>query len=125
MKFSGNIRSLLTCLVVIVVLFIIVSLFDIVLAVLYSRFYSTAAFIVTFGVGGVFASTMGYTYAIAQAPAKNEFARWSLILLLVITGLLFFFPLAKIEGGEYEAAFKAYGATMTLSSLLFVKGKVD
>jgi hypothetical protein len=67
MKFSGNIRSLFTCLVIIVVLFIIVSLFDIVLAVLYSRFYYTAVFIVTFGVGGVFASTMGYTYAIAQA----------------------------------------------------------
>jgi hypothetical protein len=68
---------------------------------------------------------MGYTYAIAQALVKNEFTRWSLIILLIITGLLFFLLLAKIEGGEYEAAFKAYGATMALSSLLFVKGKVD
>jgi hypothetical protein len=38
-------------------------------------------------------------------------------------GLLFFFLLAKMEGGEYEPAFKAFGAMMALSSLLFVKGK--
>jgi hypothetical protein len=125
MKFSGTTRALLTCLVLIVVLFIIVSLFEIVLAVLYSLFYSPSAFIVTFGVGGVFASTIGYTYAISLAPVKNEFARWSLFTLLKITGLLFFFPLAKIEGGEYEAAFKAYGATMAISSLPFAKRKID
>lgn len=125
MKLPGNTRSLLTCIVVILLTFVIVSLFDIVLAVLYARFYSNAAFIVTFGVGGVFAAVLGYMYGIEQANVKNELARWGLIILIIVTGFLFFFPLAKLEGGEYEAAFKAFGATLALTALLFTKGKVE
>lgn len=125
MKLPGNTLSLLACLGIIIVMFVIVSLFDIVLAVMNSRFYSNAAFIVTFGVGGIFAGVIGYMQSISLAPVKNEWARWSLIILLILTGSLFFFVLAKLEGGEYESAFRAYGLTMALSSLLFIKGKVD
>ncbi len=125
MKLRGRSWSLLTCLGVILLTFVIVSLLDIVIAVFYARFYSVAAFIVTFGVGGVFAAVLGYMYAIPLAPVKNEMARWSLILLMMVTGVLFFFLLAKLEGGEYEAAFKAFGATLALSSFLFVKEKVE
>ena len=101
------------------------SLFDIVLAVLYPRFYSVAAFIVTFGVGGIFAGLLGYMNGIAAAVNKNEKARWSLIILVAAMGLFFFFVLATLEGGEYEAAFKAYGISMAASVFIFAKGKID
>jgi hypothetical protein len=125
MKLPGLLSSILACLTVIVVGFIAISLFDIVLAVLYARFYSNAAFITTFGIGGVFAGLMAYTYGISVAKNKNETARWTLIGLLMGIGLLFFFFLARLEGGEYEAAFKAYGLTTGLSPLLMAKGKPD
>lgn len=110
---------------VIVLLFVITSLFDVVINVFYPRFYSTAAFIVSFGTGGIFAGVLGYTQAVSWAPVKNEFTRWSIIIMTWIIALLFIFPLSIYEGGEYQAAFIAYGITMALSSLLFVKGKVD
>ena len=89
------------------------------------RSYSNALFIVTFGVAGVFVGCISYINCISMAPKKNEFARWSLIGLLIVIGLLFFFLIARIEGGEYETPFKAYGLMIALSSLLFAKGKVD
>ncbi len=113
---------LLSCTGVILLTFVIVSLFDVVLAVLYARFYSNASFVVTFGADGIFAGVTGYMNSIVQAPVKNEQARWGLIILF---GLLFFLLLAKLEGGEYEAAFKVFGFTPAASSLLFVKGKPD
>jgi hypothetical protein len=60
-----------------------------------------------------------------MAPVKNEATRWSILLLLIASGIAFFFPLANMEGGEYEAAFRSFGLTLSLSSLLFVKGKVE
>jgi hypothetical protein len=125
MNLSNLWKSLLTCLLVIVVIFIGVSILDIILSVLYARFYSDAAFIVTFGVGGVFAGVLGYMYGIDAANEKNETARWSLIIFLALMGVVFFFPLSAIGGGEYLVAFKAYGITMALSGFIFVKGKVD
>jgi len=119
MKFFRQLRPLLALVCVIIITLIAVSLLDILIAVFYSRFYTNAAFIVTFGVGGVFAAAYGYTLGIQFAPVKNELARWSLI------GLFFFFFLSRIEGGEYEAAFKAFGATLALGSLLFIKGTVE
>ncbi len=120
-----NIRSLLVTLVTIVVVFILASILDAVLSAFYSRFYTNIAFIVTFGVGGVFAAVYGYTYGMKFATVKNGSARWSLIITFILTGLLFFFFLAKFAGDEYEAAFKAFGVTLALGSLLFLKGKVD
>lgn len=120
-----RIKPLLSAICAIIIVFVAVSLFDAVIAVLYARFYSVAAFVVTFGVGGIFAAVFAYQYGIEMATAKDEADRWSIITLLIAAGLLSFLFLAKIEGGEYEAAFKAYGATMALGSLLFVKGKVE
>lgn len=104
---------------------LIVSLFDIIILVLNSRFYSNVAFITIFGVGGVFASIFAYMYALNFSTIKNEWARWSLIITIIFSGLLFFFLISKIEGGEYEMALKAYGSTMALTSLIFVYGKVE
>jgi hypothetical protein len=115
----------LICAIAIFIILVAVSLLDILLVSFYPRFYSSTAFIVLFGVGGIFAAVFGYMYGIEYAAEKNEPARWSLIIFIAITGLLFFFILSKIEGGEYEPAFKGFGATLSLGSLLFVRGKVD
>jgi len=118
-----QLQSILAAIHSIFWVFVSTSLFDIVLVFFFPRFYSNAAFITTFGVGGIFAGVIGYMNGMERSVKKNETARWGFISLLIMTGLLFFFLLAKIEGGEYEPAFKAFGATMALSSLLFVKGK--
>ncbi|MCX6317051.1 MAG: hypothetical protein NTW29_07160 [Bacteroidetes bacterium] len=125
MKLPGLVPGLLACLAVIVIGFVAFSLFDIVIAVLNTRFYSPAAFITIFGVGGIFAGLMAYTYGISAIKTKNELARWSLIGTIIVLGAIFYFLLARIEGGEYEIAFKSYGITSALSSLLMAKGKVD
>jgi len=100
-------------------------LFDILLVFIFPRFYTLALFITTFAVGGIFAGTLAYMSGASYATAKDEWTRWSLIILIAAIGLLFFFSLSKLEGGEYGPAFKAYGITMALSTLLFVKGKVE
>ena len=119
------VKSLLVTVLVIVTAFVVASLVDIILAAISPRFYSTAAFIVIFGVAGVFAATMGYMYGMQAAGEKKESTRWILIIFIILTGLLFFLFLAKIEGGEYEPAFKSFGATLVLSTLLFIKGEVE
>lgn len=125
MRFYHRWKYLLVAFGIISLVFIVTSLFDVAIAVMNQRFYSNAAFITVFGVGGIFASVISYMQAIALALQKNEFTRWSIIAVMIGFGLLFFFPLARIEGGEYEAAFKAYGVTLALTSLLFMKGKID
>ncbi len=110
--------------VVIFAIFVAVSIFDIVLAVLNGRFYSNAAFYTLFGVAGVFASFISYTSGIDYAPAKTEGARWSIIITQLSIGLLFFFLLSAIEGGEYRIPFKAFGATLALCSFFFMRGKI-
>ena len=125
MNYINHIKYLAIGLGVIIGIFVFASLMDIAIAVMNPRFYSNAAFITIFGVAGIFAGVICYFKAIEMAKEKNEFARWSIIILMIACGLLFFFPLAANEGGEYEAAFKAYGVTLALTSLLFMKGKID
>lgn len=108
---------------VIIIVFVAVSLLDVLVSVLYARFYSTAAFITTFAVGGVFAAVLGFQAGVDTAAKKDEMTRWGLIVFLIGSGLLYFLVLSKLEGGEYEAAFKGYGVTLALGSLFFVKGK--
>ena len=116
-----QLKSILTAIIIIFVVFVITSLLDVLLVFFFPRFYTQASFIVIFAVGGIFAGVMGYMNGMEGLIQKNETARWGFISLLISIGLLFFFLLAKMEGGEYEAAFKAFGATLALSSLLFVK----
>ncbi|HEY6063860.1 MAG TPA: hypothetical protein VIV35_09640 [Chitinophagaceae bacterium] len=118
-----QLRSILAVIITIFLVFVIASLLDVIVGFFFSRSYSNAAFITIFGVGGIFAGVLGYMVGMERSIQKNETKRWGFISLLIIMGLLFFFLLAKMEGGEYEPAFKAFGATMALSSLLFVKGK--
>ena len=106
-------------------LFIAASFLDILLAAIHPRFYSMGAFMAIFGVAGIFAALICYSVAIDMAPVKNEWARWTAIILIIISGIVFFFPLATLEGGEYEYAFKSFGVAMAAASLFFVKGKVE
>jgi hypothetical protein len=124
MNATKYLQSIVAILCITIIVFAAVSLVDILISVFYSRFYSNAAFIVTFGVGGIFAAAISF-YGAINYTSKNETARWALIIILVSTGLLFFFLLSGIEGGEYQSAFKAFGATLALGSLLFVKGKLN
>ena len=120
-----RITPLLVAVCYIIIVLIAVSLLDILLVVIYPRFYSVALFITSFAVGGIFAGVMGFMAGADYASIKDEWTRWSLLVLIVGTGVLFFFFLSKLEGGEYEPAFKAYGITMALSTLFFVKGKLE
>lgn len=125
MNFKNRLISLLLGLGIIMLMFIVTSLFDIVIAAFYPRFYSTAAFIVTFGVGGVFASLFCYSKTVGYAAVKNELTRWSAIILIWVTAVLFIYPLSVLEGGEYKAAFISYGVTLALTTLMFIKGKIE
>ncbi len=125
MNFTNRLGSLLIALGTIILIFTLTSLFDIVIAVIYSRFYSTAAFIVTFGVAGVFASIFSYSWAVGYAAIKNGFTRWSVLILIWITAALFIYPLSVLEGGEYKAAFISYGVTLAITTLLFIKRKIE
>jgi hypothetical protein len=119
-----NLKILLICLAVIVACFIAVSLFDIVVAVVNLRFYSTAAFITLFGVGGVFAAFLANSYALTGTK-KTTAERWTVLITIFAAAFAFFFPLAAIEGGEYAPAFKAYGITLALTCLIIWKTKMD
>jgi hypothetical protein len=113
-------RPLIAATACIIITLIAVSIVDIFISVLFSRFYSSVAFIVTFGIGGMFAAVLAYMYAKDQMTNRDEMSRWMIILWIILAGILFFFPFANLEGGEYASAFKAYGATLALGSLLFV-----
>lgn len=112
---------IVTCIIIIV--FVGISLLDVFISVIYARFYTTAALVTTFGVGGIFAAVFGFQYGAEANTAKDEKTRWSLILFMLVAGLLFFFLLASMEGGEYEAAFKGFGITLSLGGFLFSRGK--
>ena len=118
-------KSILVSILVILVMFFLVSVFDVILAVLSMRFYSPTAFIVMFGVGGIFAALFSYSYGIGIASPKNKWTRWTVTGSIVSTGLLFFFFLAPLESGEYEPAFKAFGIMLIPSSLLLYKSKME
>ncbi len=101
--------------------FVVASILDIIIAVLRSRFYSEAAFVVTFAVAGIFAACIAYIN-ISEMPAyKSSATHYTILGLLMGCGLLFFLLLARLEGGEYEVAFKGYGAALFFTSFLFFR----
>lgn len=118
-------KYLFSCIGIIVAIFIGISILDVLIAVMNLRFYSNAVFVTTFGVGGVFAGMIAYMQGISLAPAKNEMARWSTITLIIGCGVLFWFLLSEWEGGEYRLPFKAFGLMTALTTLLFMKGKIE
>jgi len=123
MSFVKNFKAILSCLAIIFGFLIATSVVDIILVVIYPRFYSNALFIVLFSVGGIFAGLVGYMTGMDFVPVKNKTARLGMVSMIVIMGLLFFFLIARIEGGEYKVAFQAYGVTLILSALFAAREK--
>jgi len=119
------VKPLFACIGIILLMLVMTSLFDIVLVLFYSRFYSNVLFIVTFGAGGVFAGVLAYMNTVKMVPERIETARWILAMIIIVFGFVVFFLISKVEGGEYGPAFKAFGITMALAGLLMAKGKFD
>lgn len=120
---TASIKPFLAAAAAIITTFVAISLMDIVIVFFYPPFYSSIAFVVSFGVGGILAAVLGYIQGINHAVTQNKFICWSLILFIIVCGCLCFFLLSKIEDGEYEPVFKVFGATLTLGSLLFIVDK--
>ena len=95
------------------------SIFDVLVAGMLIRGYGNAVFITIFGVAGVFAGLLGYVVAMEKAPKDDRVVSIGVIVMQVIIGLLFFFPIATLEGGEYRVPFKAFGLMTALTSLVF------
>jgi len=115
-------RSLLAAIVIIVLLFIAASILDIILSSVFARFYTIGVFIAAFGVAGIFAALLAFSYGMKLSPEKNEWARWALIITNIVIAVVFF--LAVPRGDEFEPAFKSFGVTLALTSLFFVKSKL-
>lgn len=101
--------------------FVAASLLDIFISVLKSRFYTEVAFVVTFVVVGIITASVAYINLSEIQAYKSAATHDTILATLIISGLVFFFPLAKIEGGEYEVAFKGYGAAIAATSFLFFR----
>jgi drug/metabolite transporter (DMT)-like permease len=82
--------------------------------------YTNAVFIVVFGVGGIFAGILGYMAALDRITPGDRLTSVAILAMQIIIGLLFFFPIAAIEGGEYRVPFKAFGCMLVLSSVFFL-----
>ncbi|MEO8404439.1 MAG: hypothetical protein ABI480_07590 [Chitinophagaceae bacterium] len=115
-----KISMIMKSIAMIFAIFIAASVFDIVLSVVGIFVYSNAAFIVVFGVAGIFAGLIGYMSAMEKVPKHDRTASIGIIVMQVIIGLLFFSLIASIEGGEYKIPFKAFGLMLSLSSLVFL-----
>lgn len=112
-----HLKALLVLLIAVIACFVAASIFDILLAAIYSRFYSNALFIVTFGVAGIFAGFMGWSYQLEKNAKEDRVATWVLPVLMIIIASLFIFLLAPVEGGEYASAFISFGITLGLTGI--------
>ena len=63
---------------------------DIVLAALMPRFYSTAAFIVIFGVAGIIVSLLCFVTATDLGNKPGMKLKWPIIIFLACTGIILF-----------------------------------
>ena len=125
MNLLKHFKPLLILLVTAFILIIFASIFDIIAAAIYPRFYSSLLFATSFAVAGIFAAVISYTYAIQLYKEKTERSRWTVISMIILLGVAFFFVLAPLEGGQYEIPFKAFGIALAAGSLIFAKGRID
>lgn len=117
------IKPILRSVLILFLVLVAVSFIDIFIAAWYGRGYSTAVFVVLFGVGGVFGTVFSYMSAIESVRENRNRVKWWVIGFLIFSGLLIFFLIAKLEGGEYEGPFKAFGLMTALTTLLFFNDK--
>jgi len=104
---------------IVFVMLLLGSLLDIFLAAIGEFFgtYSYALFIVIFGVAGIFAAAA--TLSPPDYFKKNPVPLWVALLYNIIIGLLYYFPFALLEGGEYQPAFRSLGVMLVAGSLFF------
>lgn len=125
MKPIHHLKSFLVVIAVVLVMLVVVSVFDIILAVVYARFYTSALFAITFAVAGIFAGFFAFAYG---TKLKEEFApkaRWPVMAMIILMGLLFIFLIAPVEGGEYEVPFISYGIALICGALFVGWLKID
>ena len=116
-------KPVLVAWITVFVIFFVAGIFDIILAVLHSRFYSNAAFCVIFGVAGIFAAIFAYSYRKAVVNKENKNPRRALAIANIIAGLIFFFVLASFENDEFEWACRSYAITLVAATLFFAREK--
>ena len=125
MKPIHHVKSLLTVITVVVVMLVVVSVFDIILAVVYSRFYTSALFAITFAVAGIFAGFFSFAYGTKLYKENAGKARWPVTAMIVLTGLILCFLIAPLEGGEYKVPFITFGIALIAGSLFVNWLKID
>lgn len=111
------------CLCLVMLGFLGASLLDIGISVIYSRFYTSWAFLACYVVAGIITGSLGYVMGMDWAPPHSGFAHRAVHITLIGGGLLFLLLFAKLEGGGYEAAFRCYGSGVIGGALLFWKYK--
>ena len=112
------IKFLLQFFIVFVTL-VLASIMDILLAALGEFFgnYSYTLFIVVFGVAGIFAAV--FTLSPPERFKKTPVPLWVSVIYNILIGLLYYFPFALLEGGEYQPAFRSLGLMLVAGSLFF------
>ena len=92
-------------------------IFDIILSIIGEIFrgYSYAAFIVIFGVAGIFAAV--FTLSPPELLRKETVPQWVVLVFNLIIGLLYIFPFARLEAGQYAPAFRALGIMLLAASV--------
>lgn len=125
MKPIHHAKSFLTVITVVIIMLVAVSIFDILLAVVYSRFYTSALFAITFAVAGIFAGFFSYAYGTKLHKENAGKARWPVTAMIVLTGIIFCFLIAPLEGGEYEVPFITFGIALIAGALFVNWLKID
>src|SRR5687767_2203491 len=95
--------SLLTAICTIIIVFIAFSIIDIAIVFLYKPFYHPLAIIVSFGIAGMFAAAISFEFAKRSFEPLKRTDTLSIVITQIITGLVSFFFLSKIDNREYEA----------------------
>ncbi len=98
---------------------VVASILDIILATIgeFTGTYSNVAFVVIFGVAGIFAAV--FTLSPPEKFNKNPVPLWVMLVYNLIIGALYYFLISLLEGGEYELPFRSLAVMLVAGSLFF------
>ncbi|MBS1760729.1 MAG: hypothetical protein JST23_11460 [Bacteroidetes bacterium] len=102
------------------IVFVLISVIDIVVAKALTKNYTLWYLLVIYSIGGVFASIWSFLLGMKFCSRKSSLTKWGLISFLITAGIISAYWLSNIEEGAYKAAFRGYGISLILGSLLFV-----
>ena len=115
-----RLRAFLTSTCAIIIVFIGIAVFDIIVNMLIPGLFSNTGIIISFALAGVYAAAFSFEFAY-EMTRKSATDKMLVILFQVFAGIGTYFILSRINGSEYEIAFKAFGSALALGSLLFIK----